>query len=274
MKQLAGIVAVAAIAFGIWQISSPNSADAADVPRTQITNPAPAPAAQAQPEMADAHAGHDHAAPTPTPAADAPVQTAQLLPAPFEEGRHYRRHTPALSTQSSPDTVEVVEFFMYSCPHCFSMEPEVQRWLKTKRSNVSFIRVPVAFNQLAATHVRAYYAAETLGVAEQVHEAFFTEIHVNKNRLGDEKSLASFFEKQGVDKAKFQEAMKSFAVDSKMRKAQAISTQYKVQSVPTIGVNGKYTTDGRMAGSYSKLFQIVDHLADKEAAGQSPSGEG
>ncbi len=273
MKQLAGIVAVAAIAFGIWQISSSNSADAADATRTEISNPAPAPApvAQAQAEAADPHAGHDHAAPA---AADTAVQTAQLLPAPFEEGRHYRRHTPALSTQSPPDTIEVIEFFMYSCPHCFSMEPEVQRWLKTKRSNVSFMRVPVAFNQLAAMHVRAYYAAETLGVADQIHEAFFTEIHVNKNRLGDEKSLVAFFEKHGVDKDKLLEAMKSFAVDSKMRKAQAISTQYKIQSVPTIGVNGKYTTDGRMAGSYSKLFQIVDHLADKEAAGQSPSGEG
>ena len=46
---------------------------------------------------------------------------------------------------------------------------------------MSFVRLPVNFNPVAALHMRAYYAAETLGVLDSIHQAFFDEIHVKKN---------------------------------------------------------------------------------------------
>ena len=45
----------------------------------------------------------------------------------FEEGKHYKRidQSKALDT----DKVEVLEFFMYGCPHCYTFEPFVKKWL-------------------------------------------------------------------------------------------------------------------------------------------------
>jgi protein dithiol oxidoreductase (disulfide-forming) len=43
-----------------------------------------------------------------------------------------------------------------------------------------------------------------------------------------------------------------------------LSRRYRIGSVPTIIVNGKYTTDGPMVGSYEALLQLVDELAAAE----------
>lgn len=269
MKPLAGIIAVAAIAIGVWQLMTPGDAVATDAPaaaQAQAGEPAVASvnAPSAVQEAAPAQAVEKPAAPD----ASAPRLAQQ---AQFTEGTDYTRYTTAQPTQSPPDTVEVIEFFMHSCPHCATLEPYVERWVSNKPSNVSFVRIPVSFNKMAAVHMRAYYAAEALGVTEDIHTDFFNEIHVKKNHLADERSLAAFFEKHGVDKEKFLGTMESFAVDSMTRKAQSIAARYRIQSVPTMVVNGKYSTDGRRAGSYQRMFQIIDYLVEKETNGQSTS---
>jgi hypothetical protein len=40
--------------------------------------------------------------------------------------------------------------------------------------------------------------------------------------------------------------------------------RYAVPSTPSVVVNGKYLTDGRMAGSYEGWFKIIDQLAAAE----------
>jgi thiol:disulfide interchange protein DsbA len=207
-------------------------------------------------------AGEAAAAPAGT------IVTAQAgdAAAPFQEGKHYVRLPAAQPTSSSPDQIEVAEAFMYSCPHCAAFDPHIQKWLQNKPSNVSFVRLPVNFNPVAALHMRAYYAAETLGVLDKIHQPFFDEIHVKKNPLADVEALTKFFESQGVDRKTFEETMSSFAIDTKMRKAETLVRRYQVASVPTIIVNGKYRTDVGMAGGYDQIFKLIEFLVEKEAA--------
>jgi thiol:disulfide interchange protein DsbA len=200
--------------------------------------------------------------------ADGTMVTAQATDpaAPFQEGKHYTRLPTAQPTSSPPEQIEVAETFMYSCPHCAAFEPQIRTWLQNKPANVSFVRLPVNFNPVAALHMRAYYAAETLGVLEKVHQPFFDEIHVKKNQLADVEALTKFFVSQGVDRKAFEDAMSSFAIDTKMRKAETLVRRYQVSSVPTIIVNGKYRTDVGMAGGYDQVFALIEFLVQKEAA--------
>ena len=96
--------------------------------------------------------------------------------APYNEGEHYEAITPAQPT-SSKDQVEVVEMFWYGCPHCFRLEPFVDRWLKKKPANVKFVRMPGVFRPSWEIHARAYYTAEILGVVDKVHRPMFDAIH-------------------------------------------------------------------------------------------------
>ena len=182
----------------------------------------------------------------------------------FKEGEHYERITPEVATQSD-GKIEVVEVFWYGCHHCYSFEPDIKKWLKSKPDDVEFRRVPGVFARNWIPHARAYYTAEILGVTDAIHTPLFEAIHDEGRRIGDEDSLARFFAEHGVAEADFREAYNSFSVDTKTRQALVASKEYGISGGPSDIVNGRYRTSARLAGTYENLLKIVDALVDKES---------
>lgn len=201
---------------------------------------------------------------TPEPQASNEIRLAQSAPAPlatkFVAGKHYTLLNPAQPTSSAPGQIEVAEFFMYTCPHCYTFEPHVQTYLANKPSDVNFIRVPVVFNQVAQLHARAFYTAEVMGILETTHYPMFKAIHVDRNMLASEGAIISLLTSLGVDEAEFRKNFNSFAVDTKMRQGATMARRFQISSVPNVIVNGKYLTGGAMAGSYETLLEIIDEL--------------
>jgi len=187
-----------------------------------------------------------------------------LLVVAEEDSTGYQTLTPAQPTQN-PDKVEVIEFFWYGCPHCYSLEPELTAWLKKKPDNVEFIRQPAVFNETWGKHAKAYFVAEALGVVDKVHADLFDAVQNKKQKLDNEQDLSAFFVARGVDKEKFKEAYNSFAVDAKMRQAPVISGRYGITGVPAIIINGKYVTSGPIAGSHEKMLEVMDLLIKQES---------
>ncbi len=179
----------------------------------------------------------------------------------------YETISPAQPTQSA-DKIEVVEFFWYGCPHCYAFEPLIDKWSKSLPKNVEFIRQPAVFNDVWAKHAKAYYIAETLGVVEKVHADLFDTIQNKKEPLDTEEALAKFFAAHGVNETQFKEAYSSFGVDSKVRQAPVIAAKYGITGVPTVIINGKYKTNGTVAGSHEKMIEVINTLIKKESAGK------
>lgn len=256
MTRLAGILL--AFTFALPACSAENNSNPTAAPVAETPTPATSTQSQAPPsEIVVAQADPDTAR---TPVA-APAARADIV-----EGRHYRVLNPAQPTSSAPDKIEVAEVFMYSCPHCYSFEPFITSYLESRPPYVSFVRIPASFNDMARLHSKAYYVAETLGVLDDIHMKFFKAFHTDRNLLKTEKALSDFFEANGVSKSDFENAFKSFSVDTKLRQADALAVRYKIDSVPTIVINGKYVTSGSMAGSVDKLREIVNYLVSKEAS--------
>jgi len=126
---------------------------------------------------------------------------------------------------------------------------------------VNFVLTPA----LAASHWTllgsAYFAAESLGVAEKTHDALFDYIHKDRNQLSTPDAVAVFYEQYGVSKEDFLKQMNSFTVKTEMRKAEALFRQYQLTGTPVIVVNGKYVPASR---SYPEMLRIVDFLVEKE----------
>ncbi len=180
------------------------------------------------------------------------------------ESLGYQTLTPAQPTQN-PDKIEIIEFFSYGCPHCYHLEPALEKWLKTKPENVEFIRYPVVFNALYGKYAKAYYVAEALGVLDKVHADFFDAIHNKKQRLSSEDQLAKFFVAHGVDEAEFRNTYNSFLIDTKFRQAKATPPRYGITGVPTIIINGKYKTSGPLAKSNENIVKVIEQLIQKES---------
>jgi len=186
----------------------------------------------------------------------------------FELGEDYARLTPAQPTSSGPEQIEVAEVFWYACPHCYTFDPYLESWKEDLPGDVSFVRIPVLWAGIHQIHARIYYTAETLNKLDEVHADVFREIHVNRNGLDNAAAIGSFFENYGVDAATFDSTFESFAVYTKLQRADELARRYQISSVPTIIVNGKYTTSATMAGSYPQLLEVIDELIDMERAGE------
>ena len=202
-------------------------------------------------------------------AASALAMGALSLPAVAQprEGKDYRKLAKPVATDAPAGKVEVIEFFWYSCGHCNAFEPTFAAWLKNAPKDLVVHRVPVAFNASFVPQQKIYYALEGLGKTEEIHAKVFRAIHVDRLKLTKDDEIVDGMGKQGVDVAKFKEMYNSFTVSNQVRKATQIQDAYGVEGVPSMGVAGRYYTDGTMAGSMQNVLQVVDQLAAQARKG-------
>lgn len=194
-----------------------------------------------------------------------------LLPfsgqAQFLEGVEYTRVSPQPVETGSK--VEVREFFGYGCPHCYTLEPFLDKWQKTLPKNVQFVRTPAVFSEAWAVHARAYYAFEALGITAKMHYALFQALHDEKRVLNNADSLAAFVAEKGGDRKAFLDAYNSFGMQANLSRATQAGRAFNVDSVPTLIVDGKYMTNANTAGGYDKVPKVLDFLIKKAAAERS-----
>jgi thiol:disulfide interchange protein DsbA len=181
------------------------------------------------------------------------------------EGVNYKVLSPVVPPSTPPGRVEVVEVFWYACGHCYLLEPKLETWERSgKPAYVTLVRQPATWNEMLKTHARVFYTAELLGKLPQLHADIFREINLKGDRLDNPQAVEAYFVSRGVPKVDFQRAYSSFAVESKLRRADDLNRRYRITGTPTVIVNGKYVTDVGMAGSEDKLFEVINALAAKE----------
>mgnify|MGYP003951283129 CR=1 FL=1 len=209
-------------------------------------------------------------------AAQAPAPAAPIA---YVEGKHYERIDPPVQT-ADPTKVEVTEVFSYGCPACYSYAPIFKKLKAKLPPNTVVTYVPASFNTAEKWPLfqRAYYAAQALGVADKSHEEIFPAVWdaAGPLKVVDRatskpidltlEDVAKFYEKYGVKSADFIAAANSFAVNTKMKKADAYLKATQVASTPTLVVNGKYRLNSRELGSWEALDDLVLFLVAKESA--------
>lgn len=280
------LVLTALLAFGVVACSRQQApappAPAAEAP-SAAANPsgaAPAPAAAAaQSEIEQARGAQESAdggANEKLEPSDASLERmaalppdAQLPAGRWKPGVNYDPLVPGQPTSVEPGKVEVLEIMWLGCPHCYALEPYFGTWLKTKSAYIEFSRVPVIWGPVHRAHARLFYTLQALGRPDLIEKAFDT-IQQQHNPLVANSEAESLQTQQawaaqnGVSAADFAGAYNSLAVNAELGRAEELTQRYRVQSVPLIVVNGKYTTDVGKAGSPTNLIQLINDLAASE----------
>ena len=185
-------------------------------------------------------------------------------PAQYEEGVHYHR-LPVVVAPQDLDRIEVTEVFSYACIHCYTFDPILEEWREELPDDVAFRRVPAIFNETWALLARVYYAAESLGVGEQMHMPLFEAIHRRGVDIRKPELVEQLFRAEGgVSAGDLKGAMESFGVATRLRQADAQGRMYRVTGVPTLIVNGKFRIGSGDAGGYEGMLRIADFLIDLE----------
>lgn len=180
-----------------------------------------------------------------------------------QAGRDFvQLQTPVRVNLPAGKKVEVIEFFWYGCPACFAFEPSIESWSKRLPADVSFRHVPFAFIG-PAEHQKLFYALEELGQREALQRRIFNHIHVQRKRLNSESDIIDFVAANGVDKAKFEEAWKSFSVGTRVSRGRTLSNDYKIDGVPSVAVQGRFYTSPQLAGGAERALAVVDALIQR-----------
>jgi protein dithiol oxidoreductase (disulfide-forming) len=276
-----------AIAGCARQAPAPSPAAPAAAPATQASAPppsappaTPAPSAQSETEQATASQESGGAETDHQARSDASLEKIaaapygpQLPEGKWQPGVNYNPLVPAQPTDVAPGKVEVMEVFWLACPHCYDLEPFIRAWLKSKPAYVEFVRVPVIWQPVQRAHARLYYTIESLGRPGLFEKAFET-LHQLAERgqplLVGNSEDETFHAQQawavqnGVSADDFTKAYNSFTVNSQLQRAEEITQRYRVESVPFVAVNGKYTTDVQKAGGEAKLIDLINDLVASE----------
>ncbi|RJG15109.1 thiol:disulfide interchange protein DsbA/DsbL [Massilia cavernae] len=188
-------------------------------------------------------------------------------------GAEYLTLAQPQPVQTAGKKVEVIEFFMYHCPACNALEPSLAAWVKKQGNNIEFKRVHMPMQGLADPEAHLYLTLEAMGKLEEMHPKVFRAFHVERQRLNRDDAIIEWVAKNGVDKAKFLEYWNSFGVQSKLRRIPQVLSNYKVDSVPTLVIDGRYMTSPSMVGQAAKgnmagtvqaaTMQVADALVAK-----------
>lgn len=174
----------------------------------------------------------------------------------FKEGTEYLRLGKPVATDSGAGKVEILEFFAYSCIHCYNFEPVMAAWMKKQPASVVVRRTPVAFSPAFVPMQQLYYTIEAMGLVDSLHEKIFRAFHVDKVRIQEAAVAADWVAKQGVDMKKFNELYNSFSVVGKAKRAAQLQDLYGVEGTPALGVAGRYYVPGQGP----RTLQVADAL--------------
>lgn len=199
----------------------------------------------------------------------------------WKEGEQYFVLQPAQPTSVAAGKVEVVEVFSYACPACNLFYPIIDKLKATLPANVQWRFMPASWHAEEDWKVfqRAYFAAQSLGIAARTHDKIFDAVWKThelaiidpatnqiKDPLPSLADVAKYYE--GLAKLKpgeFLGAAHSFSVDAQMRETDAQIKEYQVDETPSVIVNGKYRLTPRTAGDNDKFIALVQWLVKKES---------
>ncbi len=203
--------------------------------------------------------------------------TASASPADPKSGAEYRTLAQPQHTEAAPGKIEVLEFFSYTCPHCYSFEPVLAAWLKKNADKVSFRRIHVNHHPIDATLQRTYAAFEAMGIADQMHPKLFAAFHVDKERLVNDQAIVEWLPKAGVAPDKYVAVANAFGLQARINRARKQNQAYQIEEWPMVAIGGRYLTSPYMAGGKPELnldepqqqaaaLQVMDHLLAKARA--------
>ena len=173
----------------------------------------------------------------------------------FKEGTDYLRLPAQVPVAAPAGQIEVVEFFAYSCVHCFRFEPLLEAWIPKLAADVKVRRVPVAFSPAFEPMQRLYFTLESMGLVEKLHGKVFKAFHEERQQLTSPEAITAWVEKQGVNRDQFL-AFFNGAAGKLAAGATQLQDAYKVEGTPALGVAGRFY----VGGQGPKTLVIADSL--------------
>jgi thiol:disulfide interchange protein DsbA len=202
--------------------------------------------------------------------------TAVASPTDPRNGIEYTTLAAPQPVAAAGKKVEVIEFFMYHCPHCYSFEPDLASWVKKQGDKIIFRRIHVPYTPTNDPEAHLFLTFEALGKSDAMLPKVFKAFHVDHLRLTQDAAIIDWASRNGFDRAQFLNTWGSFVVMTRLRRLPQVTDSYNVRTTPTVVIDGKYVTSPAMGQTsihattqpqvFEATLQIMDALVAKAAA--------
>jgi len=166
------------------------------------------------------------------------------------------------SNKTGTGKVQVVEFGDYQCPACGTAHPILKQLLGAYSDKISLVFRNYPLSQLHKNALNSAEAAEAAGAQGkywEMHDKLY-ETQAEWSNLADPSDkFAEYATALGLDATKIKDAMKNQTYKAKIDKDVADGDTLKVNSTPTIYVDGVIMT----AHDYSTLRDAVEAALKK-----------
>ncbi len=192
-------------------------------------------------------------------------QQQAVVAVPWEEGTHY-----VVLDQEATENPEIKEFFSFYCPHCYSLEPFVAEIKKRFGERIPVDKVHVDFLGVTNREIQqqvsmAMILARQIGKEEQINQAIFNHLHVQRKALDTPEQLITLMATNGIEEQEFKAAIADATVSKLIENhAQKFSTyRTDLTSVPTLVVNGKYKVMFGANSTPDDVLNLIEWLSKK-----------
>lgn len=179
--------------------------------------------------------------------------------------------SPKYTTLDTPMTVQdlpvVTEVFSLSCGHCRSMEAAIPAI--ESAANVKIGKAHVTFNESATLAALIYYTAMTqvddnppAGLTEDLFK--FVQEQQSEDNEKNRAMLNELFEKYGLTSPFDLTEAQQQQMFAEMEKADQITVESEITSVPTFIVNGKYVVNTSAHENAQDLADTLKMLMAKD----------
>ena len=182
-------------------------------------------------------------------------------------GKEYIIVRPPVEYHKRP--IIVHDFFAYTCPHCLTFAPMMEKLAAELKQmpDVKYVPSPVAWNSDLEIFTRTYFSLSAMGRLEAVHMPFWDwvirEQHNNWSTVeAIENDIAQWMSKHGIKVEDWQKMIKSFSVVSQTRQATRTWKHYGVDSTPSIGIAGRYITAPHLVGTRQGAVDMTLRLIE------------
>ncbi len=178
----------------------------------------------------------------------------------FVEDEHYQLLEKPRRIRS--DKIEVMEFFSYSCVHCYNFDPDLTAWAEKNKDIVTLVRTPAVPSDYWRLLGRGYYTMEQLGITREHHMPFFRAIHDTGQTFNSPERLFDYFERAGVEG--YETAFHSPTVANQVARADQMNKRLQISTVPSLVVQGKYLVKTSRTIGPQRMLVVMDYLVQKE----------
>ena len=132
--------------------------------------------------------------------------------------------------------IEMIEFFNYSCGHCYKFLKSSERLHKKYKGKLLHKKSPIYWGQQTPYPAMAYYISDEQGVEKKfTQELFDTNFELNVN-IFQPRVIKLLAKDYGIEK-EMTEGMQSPAIQAKVRSSLALWNHFEGRETPTVIIN-------------------------------------